>query len=87
MKGHPSRFVALSLLAVVMTASTVAHAGDYPNKPVMIIMPSPAGGGPDVIARVVADRLTQAWDQQVLVVNRPGAGGLIAAPDLYPWNM
>ena len=45
----------------------------------MILTPAAAGTGPDVIIRIVADRLTQAWGQQVLVVNRPGGGGVIAA--------
>ena len=45
----------------------------------MLLSPAAAGTGPDVIARIVADRLTQAWGQQVLVVNRPGGGGVIAA--------
>jgi putative tricarboxylic transport membrane protein len=45
----------------------------------MIITPSGAGAGPDVITRIVADRLTERWGRQVLVVNRPGGGGLIAA--------
>jgi tripartite-type tricarboxylate transporter receptor subunit TctC len=65
----------LSLIA----ANSSAQAEKYPAKPVMIITPSGAGAGPDVIARIIADSLTQRWGQQVLVVNRPGAGGLIAA--------
>ena len=44
-----------------------------------VIIPAAAGNSPDVAARLVADRLTQLWKQQVLIINRPGAGGLIAA--------
>jgi tripartite-type tricarboxylate transporter receptor subunit TctC len=46
---------------------------------VTIIMPAAAGNSPDVGARIIADSLTQMWKQQVLIINRPGAGGLIAA--------
>jgi tripartite-type tricarboxylate transporter receptor subunit TctC len=56
----------------------VALAGNYPAKPVKIITQAPPGAGPDVILRIVADRLTREWGQQVLVMNRPGGGGLIA---------
>jgi tripartite-type tricarboxylate transporter receptor subunit TctC len=54
-------------------------AQDYPNKPVTFVTPAAAGNSPDVIIRLVADRLTQLWKQQVIVINRAGAGGLIAA--------
>src|SRR5262249_30986783 len=63
-------------------ASTVAvHAqsGGYPDKPVQIIADSSAGSTPDVALRFVAEELTKLWGQQVLVVNRPGAGGSLAA--------
>ncbi len=69
------------LLALVVIARPSAHADGYPTKPVKIVTQAPAGAGPDVILRIVADHLTQQWGQQVLVVNRPGAGGLIAAQD------
>src|SRR5262245_12512433 len=66
--------VALSAFAAV---TCVANAEDYPVKPVKIIVPTAAGGGVDVIARIVADHLTGLWGQQALVVNQPGAGGAI----------
>jgi tripartite-type tricarboxylate transporter receptor subunit TctC len=62
-----------------MAASLSAQAQDYPGKPVTFITPAAAGNSPDVVTRVVADRLTQIWKQQIVVLNRPGAGGLIAA--------
>jgi len=72
-----------SLLASVLAlaAVTAAHgqAGTYPSKPVQILTDSSAGSTPDVALRFVADRLTQLWGQQVLVNNRPGAGGSLAA--------
>src|SRR5215467_5221645 len=65
------------LLALVAAAPVSAQ--DYPTKPVTFVTPAAAGNSPDVIIRLVADRLTQLWKQQVIVINRPGAGGLIAA--------
>ena len=53
--------------------------GRLSDKAGQIIIPAAAGNSPDVAARVVADRLTQIWKQQVLIINRPGAGGLMAA--------
>jgi len=61
------------------TAASPVAAGPYPDRPVTIITPSGAGAGPDVITRIVAARFTQAWGRQVVVLNRPGAGGLTAA--------
>ena len=57
-------------------AQTTAQA--WPNRPVKVIMATAAGSAPDVIARIVTDRLSQLWGQQVLIINRAGAGGLIA---------
>src|SRR4029077_4113002 len=78
------------LLAVSVASEIVAQPTEYPNKPVQIITDSPAGSTPDVALRFVAEGLTQSWGQQVLVVNRPGAGGSVsarvaaeAAPDGY----
>ncbi|WP_309684273.1 tripartite tricarboxylate transporter substrate binding protein [Polaromonas sp.] len=51
-------------------------AQTWPSKPVRLIVPFPAGAAPDVIARLVADRLGTAWGQAVFVDNRPGAGGI-----------
>lgn len=55
-----------------------ARAAVYPQRPVSITTQAPPGGGPDVIARIVADGLARRWRQQVLIVNRPGGGGVIA---------
>jgi tripartite-type tricarboxylate transporter receptor subunit TctC len=68
-----------SVAAIALLASVSVQAQDYPNKPVTLITPAAAGNSPDVVARIVADRLTQVWNRQVVVINRPGAGGLIAA--------
>jgi tripartite-type tricarboxylate transporter receptor subunit TctC len=56
-----------------------AHAADdYPNRPVRILVGATAGGGSDMVARIVAEQLTKRLGQQVIVENRPGAGGNIA---------
>jgi len=72
-----SAIAALVAVSVFAAATGVANAQDYPVKPVKIIVPTAAGGGVDVIARIVADHLTGLWGQQALVVNQPGAGGAI----------
>jgi tripartite-type tricarboxylate transporter receptor subunit TctC len=61
------------------TAAWAAGAASWPSQPVKIIIQAPAGNGPDVVARIIAERLSQLWGQQVLILNRPGGGGLIAA--------
>jgi tripartite-type tricarboxylate transporter receptor subunit TctC len=67
------------LLAVSIVSGVDAQTGDFPNKPVQIIADSSAGSAPDVALRFVAEELTKLWGQQVVVVNRPGAGGSVAA--------
>src|SRR3954470_23257757 len=55
-----------------------AQGQSWPTRPVKVIMATAAGSAPDVTARLVTDRLSQIWGQQILIINRPGAGGLIA---------
>ncbi len=69
----PSGILFVPILASVLAGSAAAQ--DYPVKPIRIIV----GPGPDVLARIVGQKLTDAWGQQVLVDQRPGAGGIIAA--------
>jgi tripartite-type tricarboxylate transporter receptor subunit TctC len=64
------------LLLVLQPASA---ALSYPAKPVTIITSGSAGSTPDILARLFADRFAQAWGQQVLILNRPGAAGSVAA--------
>ncbi|MDP2411111.1 MAG: tripartite tricarboxylate transporter substrate binding protein [Pseudolabrys sp.] len=73
------RAVAATISAIAAIACLPAQAQDYPNRPVNFITPAAAGGSPDVVSRIVADKLSQLWKQQAVIVNRPGAGGLIAA--------
>ncbi len=71
------------LLGALLTISAVvgpgAHAGNYPEKQIEILADSPAGSTPDVALRFVAEALSKLWGQQALVINRPGAGGSLAA--------
>ena len=71
----------ISLLAAVFVAtfSTLVAGQDYPNRPVRVVVPYPPGGPTDVIVRVVANRLTEALGQPVVVENRAGASGMIGA--------
>ena len=79
------------LAAITLLIATVpAVAQDYPNRPITLVVPYAAGGGNDVMARTVADKMSKTLGQQVVVDNRPGAGGNIAtrqvakaAPDGY----
>jgi tripartite-type tricarboxylate transporter receptor subunit TctC len=64
--------------ALSLFLTSAAMAQGYPAMPVTIITSTAAGGGPDVVARTVADRLTQLWQQRVFVENRPGSLGIIA---------
>jgi tripartite-type tricarboxylate transporter receptor subunit TctC len=69
--------LALTLAAAVMATGTAVMASDYPSRPVTIIVSYPPGGDTDAMARVFAERLTQATGQPFVVENRPGAGGTI----------
>jgi len=69
-------WLASALLAVTMSA---VNAADYPEKTVTLVVPYPAGGATDVIARLIAEKLPIPWRQQVIVNNRPGAGTTVAA--------
>ncbi len=77
----------LAALACLFAASALAQ---YPDRPPKILVPFPPGGAADTFARLAGDRLGTAWGKQVIVENRPGAGGIIAteaaaksAPDGY----
>ncbi len=56
----------------------------YPVKPIRWIVPFPAGGGTDIIARALAQKLAEAWGQQVVTDNRPGAGGTLGSRERWP---
>jgi tripartite-type tricarboxylate transporter receptor subunit TctC len=67
----------LSFIAGLAVAA--AACADYPEKPVRIVVGFTPGGGPDITARHLAQELSAIWKQQVIVENRPGAGGSVAA--------
>ena len=82
-------FAALALAALVLFPSA-SRAQSYPDRPVRIIIAFSPAGAIDVLGRLIADKLSAMWGQQVIVENRPGAGGNIgaaaaaqAAPDGY----
>ena len=66
-------------LAFALTLAPGAQAQNYPNKPIRIVVPYPAGGGIDLIARATGNQLTQRWGQAVIVENKPGSGTIVAA--------
>jgi len=69
---------AILLIGALGAAQEQAHAqADYPNRPVRLIVPSEPGGGTDISARILAERLSQSMGQQFVVENRPGAGQMI----------
>jgi tripartite-type tricarboxylate transporter receptor subunit TctC len=65
----------LIAIAVVMAPALPCAAQDYPARPVKMIVPVPAGGITDVLARILQDWLTRKWGQSIVIDNRPGAGG------------
>jgi tripartite-type tricarboxylate transporter receptor subunit TctC len=67
-----------SALVMVLTASSV-HAQDYPNRPIRVIVPFSPGGSVDVLARLLGSKLSDQLGQPIIVENRPGAGGTLAA--------
>jgi tripartite-type tricarboxylate transporter receptor subunit TctC len=85
----------VSMLKTVVAGTLALAAGlaqgqDWPSKPVRVIVPSPPGTAPDIAARLIGEKMSQAWKQQMVVENRPGAGGIPgmtalakAAPDGY----
>jgi tripartite-type tricarboxylate transporter receptor subunit TctC len=69
--------ICATLCAASLMAAASATAQTYPSRPIRIIVPQAPASGPDIMARQVAQKLTESWGQQVVVDNRPGANGII----------
>lgn len=67
------------LLLAALVCSSIVIAQDYPSKPIRFIVPFPPGGATDTFARILGQKMTDSWGQQVVIDNRAGAGGNIAA--------
>ena len=87
---HGTLVLAQAMIIVPLLLSIPAHSQGYPTKPVRLIAPFPPGGTVDIVSRISARILGEAWGQQVIVDNRAGAGGIIgtelgakSAPDGY----
>jgi tripartite-type tricarboxylate transporter receptor subunit TctC len=74
----PRRQFLAATLATALASALPALGQDFPRKPVRIVVPFPPGGTPDLLARILGARLPQILGQQVIVDNRPGAGGNLA---------
>ena len=77
------RGLAVAFFAVIIAAGAtplaIAAGEAYPSRPIRLVVPFPAGGPLDVVARAIGQKLTDAWGQPVIIDNRPGAGGNIGA--------
>src|SRR5215203_1738656 len=79
-----------ALTALLLASLPAFAAAAYPDKPIRLIVPVAPGGGADITARAVAQKLAAAWGQQIIIDNRAGAGGTVgmdigahATPDGY----
>src|SRR5215471_12576104 len=88
------RNISAALLGTLILLPVAARAADWPTRPVRVIVPFGASGVTDIVTRIVFDKVGQQLGQQVIVDNRPGAGGTIAvdlavhaAPDGYTFIM
>jgi tripartite-type tricarboxylate transporter receptor subunit TctC len=88
MAAFMSRFALAACAALLLAAPALAQAPAYPSQPIRIVVPYPAGGATDTLARMIGSKLQEAWGQAVIVDNKPGASGMLgndfvakAAPD------
>ena len=90
---HQRRILGAIAVALVMASAHAAQPA-YPDKPIRLVIGSAPGSGPDIISRVIAERLYKAWGQRVVVDARPGVAGILSAElvsrspaDGYTWMM
>ena len=67
------------MAALFSVGALTAAAQNYPTKPIRVVVPFPAGGTSDILARLIGAKLTESWGQQIIVDSRPGANGNIGA--------
>ncbi|TSA08197.1 MAG: tripartite tricarboxylate transporter substrate binding protein [Comamonadaceae bacterium] len=82
----------LCILALAALTCGLSQAQGFPNKPIKVVVPSPAGGPPDLILRAIIPKLTASLGQPIIIENRAGAGGMVGTayvakltPDGYTW--
>ncbi len=73
-----ANLLAIVLAGIALTAAQSAVAQDYPERPITLVVPYAAGGGNDVMARIVGEKMSKTLGQQIVIENRGGAGGSIA---------
>lgn len=78
-KKHAARILIIAVFCISNVGMVLAQAQDWPKKPVRLIVAFPPGGAVDTIGRDIARELSALWGQPVLIDNKPGAGGVIAA--------
>ena len=91
--GISKRLLQLGFIMICSMANQgLVHAADYPTKPIKVIIPSPPGGPPDLLFRVIGPKMAEAFGQPIVIENRAGAGGLVGTayleqlpPDGYSW--
>ena len=81
-RGMPMRALTIVLALGAIAGTAFAQTAGFPDRPIKMIVGFAAGGSTDVAARIVAQKMSEVLGQSVLVENRPGASGLLAAEDV-----
>src|SRR3977135_4024162 len=72
-------FALLAMLGALICGQAAAQSETYPNRPIRIVIPFPAGGPSDIVGRLIAQKMSEDWGQPVVIENRPGANTIIGA--------
>jgi tripartite-type tricarboxylate transporter receptor subunit TctC len=78
-RNVPKALLLSAALAAALAAAAPAWAQDYPHRPITLIVPFPPGGSTTIVGRIVADKMSEALGQQIIVDNRAGAGGTVGS--------